>query len=64
MVIPVTQKVFDQIEASRDSAECNMFHIPCVLRWLNKHNYHEAVIWVHDNKNDFLDGCLKGFEVE
>ncbi len=61
--IRVTQEVFNDLNKCRESAECNMFDVLCVKRWLDRHGYHSTVVWVDAHKDKLFDGCIVGFEV-
>ncbi len=62
MPIKVSQAVFDGITAVRDSGKTNMFDRPMVARLCMDMGFHEAALWVNDNKKEYANGIFQGFE--
>ena len=62
MPIKVSQAVFDGITAVRDSGKTNMFDRPVVARLCMDMGYHEAALWVNDNKTEYANSIFQGLE--
>ena len=61
--IKVSSKVFEGLEAVRDSGKTNMFDIPAVVSIAVKMGHFETAVWAVDpvNKRKYAKGILYGF---
>ena len=62
MSIKVPKPVFEGITAVRDSGRTNMLDRPMVANLCMEMNFHEAALWVNDNKSEYANGIFQGFE--
>jgi len=63
MAIKVTQKVFDGIEAVRNSGLTNMLDKYTVQRLCLDLEYYEAVVWIEDHNKEYARAISEGFEI-
>jgi len=63
MAVKIPQKVFDGIEAVRQSGLTNMLDRNYVQVLCDKMGFYEAVIWIEDNKKEHARAIFEGFEV-
>ena len=63
MAIKVTQKVFDGIEAVRNSGLTNMLDKYTVQRLCLDLEYYEAVVWIEDHNKEYARAIFEGFEI-
>ena len=61
-MIKVSKKVFEGLEAVRYSAITNMFDTNAVIHYARLLGYKETVKWVSENKQEYSQGLLSGFE--
>jgi len=64
MPVKVSQKVFDGIEAVRQSGLTNMLDRNYVQALCDKMGFYEAVIWIEDNKKEYARAIFEGFEIK
>ena len=64
MKVKVSQKVYDGIEAVRMSGLTNMLDRGMVQVLCNRMGYHEAVVWIEENKDKYGQLIILGLEVE
>ncbi len=62
MPIKVPKPVLDGITAVRDSGATNMLDRPMVAHLCMDMGYHEAALWVNDNRKLYSEGIFQGFE--
>ena len=61
--IKVTSKVFEGLQAVRNSGETNMFDIPAVARIAIEMGHYDTAVWTADpfNKKKYVEGVFNGF---
>lgn len=64
MVVRVPKKVYEGLEAVRQSGLTNMLDYNVVMKIASDMDYHEAVVWLHDNKRAYGRGVFEGIEAE
>lgn len=64
MPIKVPKPVLDGIAAVRNSGATNMFDRPMVAKLCAEMDFHEAALWVNDNRKLYSEGIFQGFEAE
>ena len=64
MPIKVPKPVLDGIAAVRNSGATNMLDRPVVAKICAEMNFHEAALWVNDNRSEYANGIFQGFEAE
>lgn len=60
----VDEEVFRGIDAVRNSGKVNMFDYHGVLKELVKLEYHIAVLWVLENKEEYAKAIRQGLTYE
>lgn len=56
----MSDKVVEQILAIRESGTCNMCDTVCVQIEANKRGFYELVIFLEENKKDYVNFILTG----
>ena len=56
----MSDEVFNQIMKIRDSGETNMFAVDVVQRIAFERGYHELVVFIEEQKRDYLQLILTG----
>lgn len=64
MSVKVPQKVYDAIEAIRQSGKTNMLNSYEVQRLCSKWGHHDAVLWIADNRRKYATAIFEGFKVK
>jgi len=62
MPITVSKLVLEGITFVRDSGKVNMFDRPMVAKICMDMGYHEAALWINDNRKLYSEGIFQGFE--
>jgi hypothetical protein len=64
MSVNVTEAVHKGILAVRDTGKHNMFDYLKVAKKASRMGYHEAAVWIVDNRSAYCKGILEGFSSE
>lgn len=64
MTVKVPPKVKEAIEAVRVSGVTNMVNRGRVVAELDRLGQYEAVVWVHENREDYIRGFFEGYETD
>ncbi len=59
--VNVTEAVHKGILAVRDTGKLNMFDHLRVAKKASRMGYHEAALWIIENRSAYCEGILKGF---
>jgi len=62
--ISVSERIYEGLEAVRQSGLTNMLDRPAVARIANELGFYETAEWVNDNREKYARGVFKGFEIE
>lgn len=60
-MVEVSQTVLDQLKAIRRGGKHNMLDYDGVMAEAFANEYHELVVWMHENKKDYARGVFEGF---
>ena len=56
----MTDKIREQILAVRKTGRTNMFDVPMVQRLANEYGFYELVVFLEDNRADYVHFILYG----
>ena len=56
----MTDEVFEQIMAVRESGVCNMFDTTAVQRYAYDHGMYALTLYIEENKKDYVHFILHG----
>ena len=62
MPINVSKEVWEGISFVRESGKVNMLDRPMVAKICMDMGFHEAALWVNDNRKLYSEGIFNGFE--
>ena len=62
--IPLTQSVWEGLEAVRRSGLTNMLDRPMVAYLAGEFGYQETADWVESHRREYAEGIFRGFYVE
>ena len=60
----VPRKVLEGLEEVQESGELNMFAWKGVMRLASDYGFPETVIWVFENRAEYITGLMEGFCVD
>jgi len=63
-MIQVSQKVYEGLEAVRQSGRTNMLDVPVVIYWAEVLGYQETANWIRQHRNEYAKGVFEGFEAK
>lgn len=63
-MVKVPRKVFMELELIRSSGDVNMLDVPAVIRCAEHRGMKLAATWVQDNKKQYWEGVISGFQAE
>lgn len=63
-MVKVDKKVLEQLENIVNEGNYNMFNYHAVLEEASNLGYYALVDWMANNKEEYLNGILKGFTTE
>ena len=56
----MTDTVYEQILEVKKSGECNMLDTIAVQRYAHDHHLYELVIFIEDNKKEYVEFIFRG----
>lgn len=56
----ITDKLFEQILAIRDSGKVNMFDVPGVQQEANEREFYELVVFLEGHRKEYAEFILTG----
>lgn len=62
--IKIPVQVLEGIEFVRCAGLTNMFIIKAVQKIASDNDYYATVLWIEDNKQDYIRGLMQGFQVD
>lgn len=62
--VRISDKVYEGLEAVRQSGQTNMLDRPNVARIASEFGFYETADWVENNRRKYAEGIFKGFEID
>lgn len=63
MVVRVPQKVYDGLKAVKQSSLTNMLNVYEVQRLCADWDYWDTVVWIEENRDEYVKMIFEGVEV-
>ena len=60
--VPIPANVLEGVEAVRQSGKTNMLDVSRVIELAFEMEHYATVLWVHENRRQYMEGLFRGFE--